>query len=269
MNDDSAMFDGEVPQYYDRNLGPVIFSGYAEDMAARAAASRPSHVLETAAGTGIVTRRLRDVLPAEARLTATDLNASMLEVACNKFRADERVEFRSADATWLPFSDGVFDMVVCQFGVMFFQDKPKSYREVYRVLAPGGRYLLSVWDSRRHNPFGQLMLDATHGLFPADPPQFPNVPFSCHEIDPIKENLIEAGFGRVSIDIVKLEKEISDTAAFARGLVFGTPLAGQIEERGGVGADLAGKLAESLVRKFGTGPGRMPLQAIIFSAIKP
>ena len=122
-------------------------------------AARPpaiTRVLETAAGTGIVTRQLRDFLPPGGHVTATDLNAPMLEVARTKFRSGEQVEFQPADATALPFSDGAFEAVVCQFGVMFFPQKDTSYREVHRVLAPGRRYLFSVWDSHRYNPFGRI-----------------------------------------------------------------------------------------------------------------
>src|SRR5215218_7891494 len=138
MKDDAAGFTGSIPQHYDQGLGPMIFVDYAAEMAKRVGAGNPARVLETAAGTGIGTRRLRDVLPAGVRLTATDLNAPMLEIARSKFRPSEDVAFKPADAMALPFEDGSFDAVVCQFGVMFFPDKPGSYREVYRVLAPGG-----------------------------------------------------------------------------------------------------------------------------------
>ena len=116
----------------------------------------------------------------------------MLEIARAKFRPGEQVEFQPADATALPFPDGSFDAVVCQFGVMFFPDKDKSYREALRVLAPGGHYLFSVWDSHRHNPFGRIAHEVAGTFFPSDPPQFYKVPFSCHQIDPIKEALIAA-----------------------------------------------------------------------------
>jgi ubiquinone/menaquinone biosynthesis C-methylase UbiE len=137
-----ASFIGTIPEHYDRGLGPVIFADYAADIARRAAAGSPARVLEIAAGTGIVTRQLRDLLPAGADLTATDLNPPMLEAARAKFRPEEQVDFRPADATALPFRDRSFDAVVCQFGVMFFPDKDRSYREIHRVLAPGGRYLV-------------------------------------------------------------------------------------------------------------------------------
>jgi len=165
-----ASFVGSIPEHYDRGLGPMVFVDYAADIARRTAVCSPRRVLEIAAGTGIATRRLRDVLPAGAHLTATDLNPPMLEIARAKFRPDEQVDFRPADATTLPFADGSFDAVVCQFGVMFFPDKDKSYREVHRVLAPGGRYLFNVWDGHRHNQFGRIAHEVAGGFFPADPP---------------------------------------------------------------------------------------------------
>ncbi len=267
MSGDAASFIGNIPEHYDRGLGPVLFADYAADIAHRAAACNPTRVLETAAGTGIVTRQLRDLLPAGVHLTATDLNPPMLEVARTKFRPGEQVDFRAADATALPFSDGTFDVVVCQFGVMFFPEKDTSYRELHRVLAPGGRYLFSVWDSHRHNPFGRIARDVAGGFFPADPPQFYSVPFSYHQIDPIKESLIGAGFTDINVAVVRLEKEIPDLGLFARGLVYGNPLIDQIRARGGVDPDrIVDTLTQALRQEFGGDPGRMPLQAIVFSA---
>jgi SAM-dependent methyltransferase len=125
-----------IPQHYDQGLGPMIFVDYAADIARRVASSNPMRVLETAAGTGIVTRKLRDALSKDARLTATDLNPPMLEIARAKFHAGEQVEFRPADAVALPFADGSFDAVMCQFGIMFFPDKAKSCSEVFAYSLP-------------------------------------------------------------------------------------------------------------------------------------
>ncbi len=155
MSGNLADFSGNIPENYDSGMGPVIFAGYAEDMGRRVALGSPTRVLETAAGTGIVTRVLRDRLPASAQLTATDLNVGMLEIARTKFRPDEPVTFQPADATALPFGDASFDAVICQFGAMFFPDKDKSYQEAHRVLVPGGRYYFSVWDAHQYNPFGK------------------------------------------------------------------------------------------------------------------
>jgi ubiquinone/menaquinone biosynthesis C-methylase UbiE len=264
-----ASFVGSIPEHYDRGLGPHVFEDYAADIAQRVAAGNPARVLETAAGTGIVTRKLRDALPATAQLTATDLNPPMLGVASAKFRAGEQVNFQPADAMALPFADASFDAVVCQFGIMFFPDKPKSCSEVYRVLASGGRYVFSVWDSQRYNPFGRIAHEVAGRFFPTDPPQFYNAPFSCHQIDPIKELLIDAGFSDIGVAVVALEKAIPDAGVFARGLVYGNPLIDQIRSRGGVAPELVvDAMVQALRHEFGADPGRMPLQAILFSATK-
>jgi SAM-dependent methyltransferase len=266
MTDSTAGFIGNIPEEYDRGLGPVIFADFAADMARRASAGAPARVLEVAAGTGIVTRLLRDLLPGSAHLTATDLNPPMLQVASNKFRADERVTFKPADATNLPFPDGAFDTVVCQFGVMFFPDKDRAWREVHRVLAPGGRYLFSVWDSQACNPFGRIAHEVASRYFPADPPRFYQVPFSMHAIDPIKQGLITAGFTDISIHVLARDKSVADPAAFARGLILGNPVVDEIRSRANADPDtIVAALTEALSQAFAAS-GRMPLQTIMFEA---
>lgn len=265
----NAAFTGSIPEHYDRGLGPIIFFDFAIDMARRAAAGRPARVLETAAGTGIVTRQLRDALAIDADLTATDLNPPMLELARSKFRPDERVTFQPADATALPFDDQSFDAVVCQFGLMFFPDKPKSYREAHRVLAPGGRYLFSTWDAHRHNPYARVAHRVVGNLFPTDPPQFYQVPFSCHEIDPIKEALLEAGFDGIEVAVLRQDRTVPDTHAFARGLVYGNPLIEQINARSGDPEQVLDTMVTELHREFGPDPIHMPLQILMFSAARP
>jgi SAM-dependent methyltransferase len=269
MTSNAASFVGNIPHHYDGGLGPVIFVDYAADMARRVGARPVSRVLETAVGTGIVSRQLRRSTFSLDRnfVRATSTIGGLRSVAVSCALAGKTS--RSADALALPFPDGAFDAVVCQFGVMFFPDKAKSYQEVNRVLAPGGCYLFNVWDSHRYNPFGRIAHEVSGSFFPANPPQFYNVPFSYHQIDPIKESLIDAGFGDLQIAVVRLEKKIPNVESFARGLVYGNPLIDQIRERGGVDPDrVVGGVLEALHREFGA-DARMPLQAIVFSATKP
>ena len=269
MAGETSGYVGNVPQHYDQNLGPLLFSDYAADLARRIATLNPRRVLETAAGTGIVTRALRDALPVNANLTATDLNAPMLDIAATKFRPSEAVEFRTADATALPFADASFDAIVCQFGVMFFPDKDKSYREAFRVLATGGHYVFSIWDSHRHNPIGRIAHEVIGGFFPADPPQFQSVPFA-YRFEPIKESLIDAGFASISATILRSQKKVADFAMLARGLIYGSPIIDQVQQRGGVDAE---RIVDAIVRNyrdaFGDEPAMIPRQAIVFSANKP
>jgi SAM-dependent methyltransferase len=182
----------------------------------------------------------------------------------------ERVAFQPADATALPFPDASFDAVICQFGVMFFPDKDRSYREVLRVLAPGGRYMFSVWDAHRYNPFGRIAHEVIGSFFPTDPPKFYEVPFSYYLIDPIKESLMAAGLDRIVVSVVRQHRSVADFSAFARGVVFGNPVFDQIRQRGGVKpAQIQEAVATAMRHEFGGEPGVMPIQAIVFEAQKP
>jgi ubiquinone/menaquinone biosynthesis C-methylase UbiE len=140
-----TVFSGSIPALYDKYLGPLIFEPYAEDLAQRLSALDAARVLEAAAGTGIVTRALLHALPGSVAIVATDLNQPMVDHAAAQV-SSSRVTWQKADAQSLPFPDGVFDAVVCQFGVMFFPDKRQAYREARRVLKPGGRFIFNVWD---------------------------------------------------------------------------------------------------------------------------
>lgn len=252
---------------YDRDLGPVLFEHYGEDTARRIAAIAPRDVLEIAAGTGIVTRHLRNLLPKEARLTAIDISDSMMDVARAKFSPDERVAFQNADATALPFADESFDAVVCQFGVMFF-DKEAAFREVYRTLRRGGRYVFRVWDSEKYNPFASLSFEVLERFFPQDTPRFLLDPVACHQIDPIKEKLTRVGFDPIVISVQRHEYEILDVAAFARALVY-SPVIFEIKDRGGVDPEeITAALAEAFKKEFGSNPMRYPMQAILFETEK-
>ena len=267
MND--ASFVGEIPANYERHLGPIIFEEFAAKTAERVAAFSPMQVLETAAGTGIVTRELRNRLPAGSNLTATDLSDAMLKVARAKFEPTSQVKFQTADATSLPFADSTFDGVVCQFGIMFYPDLKESDREVYRVLIPGGHYVFSVWDSHDHNAFGRIAHQIAGQLFPSDPPPFYLAPFSCHKIDPIKEALITTGFVDIEIAVVGLWKGVPDVSALAKGLVFGNPMADQIRARGAHPETMLSALTEALNREILTSGGQAWLQMIVFTARKP
>ena len=168
----------------------------------------------------------------------------------------------------LPFANASFDAVVCQFSAQFFPDKEKSYREAYRVLAPGGRYVFSVWDGG-YNRHARIADEVAAQFFPTDPPQFYRVGTGYNKIDPIKDSLSDAGFIDLRIAVLTREKQVADIGAFARALVYGNPLIDMIRTRGGIDPDqVVNALGEAFAREFGN-PARLPLQAILFEATRP
>src|SRR5690349_9026253 len=147
MSDMNRSFAGQMPEFYEWFLVPVMFEPFAQDLARRLQGMRSGNVLELAAGTGIVTRALAWTLPDAVVITATDLNPAMLDQA-RSHAGLEQVLWQEADALSLPFADQKFDYIVCQFGVMFFPDKVAAFREALRTLRPGGHFLFSVWGNR-------------------------------------------------------------------------------------------------------------------------
>jgi len=270
MTDVANQFTGSIPENYDNGLGPNIFHDYAADLARRAGAVKPDSVLELAAGTGIVSRKLRDTLASGVRLVVTDLNPPMLEVARSKFADGEMVEFTHANAMELPFGDSEFDLIVCQFGVMFFPDKITSYREAARVLRPGGRYIFNTWGTMEANPFSEIAHDATARFFPDDPPGFYRVPFSYADPNTVKADLRAVGWADVEHVTIALRKTVADLAGFARGAVFGNPLIEEIRQRGGVDPDeVVTSIMEEFQNRLGPEPITMPLQATVFTGRAP
>lgn len=267
-------FVDSVPEMYDQYLGPLLFERYARDLATRLTASeRPvRRVLEVAAGTGVLTEQLVELLPGEATLVATDLNPPMLAVAQKRLKGHSRrsrVEWRQADATALPFADGSFDAVVCQFGVMFFPDKPLAATETYRVLSPGGRWLFNAWDGLEANPIQRIGHETITGFFTDDPPQFYKVPFSMHDAEATRELVVDAGFSDVSVIPVRLTAETPSARNAAIGLVRGNPVIAALEERGIATVDeVIESVAATLARALGDNPLRAPMSAYVVSGQK-
>ena len=262
------VFAGSIPEMYERLMVPLIFEPYARDLAARLAKIRPANVLETAAGTGVVTRALASALPAETRLTVTDLNQPMLDHAKGQQPADSRIAWKQADALALPFEDRSFDAVACQFGAMFFPDKVQGYREARRVLKPGGHFFFSVWDRIEENDFADVITQELAAVFPNDPPRFlARTPHGYHHEKQIREEVKAAGFTNISIDAVDARSKAPSPRDPAIAYCQGTPLRSEIEARGAPGLEEAtNKAADAMARKFGTGAVDGRIRALVISA---
>lgn len=268
MTSSDTVFAGSIPGLYDRYLGPLLFRPYARTVARRAAQLAPLTILETAAGTGIVTEAVHNAVPG-AQIVATDLNPAMVEVAAQHI-ANDNVSFRAADALDLPFDDETFDLVICQFGLMFFPDKVRGNSEAHRVLRDGGKYLVVVWDTLASNPASLITHEAVASLFDSDPPSFlARVPFGYSDPDSIVSDLSAAGFNDFTIETVALESDPMTAADAAIGLVAGCPLRNEIEQRDPSALDRAVRATADALAALETHAGlRSTLSAHLITGTK-
>ena len=265
----NAAFVGSIPENYDRYLGPVLFDPYAADLASRLNVSTDASVLELACGTGIVTRRLRDRLGSEARLIATDLNDAMLSYAARKFKPEDAIEWKQADAADLPFADQTFDAVVCQFGLMFVPDKEKALSETHRVLKPGGTFLFNVWDAIEYNELAHIAHTIIADFFDDNPPDFYEVPFSFHDVEIINSFLSVAGFSEMKFVLLRLPAVSPSAEEMARGLVHGNPVINALRERSESSIpEIEAEIAAAVAAQCGDDPVRAKMQALICTAAR-
>jgi len=268
MNTDHAAFTGSIPENYEKYVGPFLFEPYALDLAERINIFGIDSVLEIACGTGRVTRHLRKLFPQSTELIATDLNEAMIDVA-KKTIGEEGITYQLADAQELPFDDNCFDLVVCQFGFMFFPDKPKAFSEAYRVLQTDGCLLFNTWDKIENNQLVNTANTIVTKFFDNDPPAFYKTPFSMYDEDILRKLMQDAGFR--NIEITKVTKEgVTPTSENAvMGLINGNPINIEITDRDPAALEKISKEVESeIIKRFGSGPIVTELNAIVCKGIK-
>jgi SAM-dependent methyltransferase len=269
--DADRLFAGSIPQLYDQYMVPLIFEPYAADLVSRVAIRRPSSVLEIAAGTGAVTRHLATALPSTTSIVATDLNQAMIDHAA-AVGTSRNVAWRQADASQLPFPDECFDIVVCQFGVMFFPDKPRAFSEARRVLRPGGAFIFNVWDRIDQNEIAETVTLALKTMFPDDPPRFmARIPHGYSDTERVARHLAEGGFLRTpAISTLEARSRAASSRIPAIAYCQGTILRSEIEARGPGRLIEATDAAETALRsRFGSGAVDGKIQAHIVVAERP
>jgi SAM-dependent methyltransferase len=256
------VWDAAMPAAYDRWLVPTVFHPFAVDLARRVTVHGPGSVLELAAGTGVLTRELLAVAGA---VTATDLNAAMVDLGR---RGVPGADWQQADAAHLPFGDARFDVVACQFGVMFFPDKPAAFAEVRRVLAPEGRLVLNTWAALDTHQFETALMKALGQVFPGDPPTFiAAVPHGYSDVKVLVSDLRAGGLHGVETTTVTLEGRAESAADLAMGYCTGTPLRAQIEARADLGATTTA-VAEAMTVELGEGPVVGSMSAVVVEATR-
>ena len=262
-----STFAGSIPRLYDTLFVPLIFEPYAQDLVDRLLPLAPARVLEVAAGTGVVTRRMAERLAPATTIVASDLNQAMLDHAAAVGTA-RPVQWRQADALRLPFDDASVDVVVCQFGVMFFPDKAKGFAEARRVLAPGGHFVFNVWDRLEENDFAEVVTEALRTLFPADPPRFmARTPHGYHDLAAIARDLAQGGFtAKPQTITVAARSRAASARDAANAYCLGTPLRNEIEARDPTLLDRACDVATAaLAARFGAGAvdGRIQAHVVV------
>jgi SAM-dependent methyltransferase len=263
--DSDKVFAGSIPKIYEEHLVPLIFEPYADDLANRLASRAPARVLEIAAGTGVLTRSLASALPDGVSIVATDLNQAMLDMASGA-GTKRPVTWLEADAMQLPFEDGEFDAVLCQFGVMFFPDKSKAFSEARRVLGAGGALLFNVWDRIEENEFADTVTGALESLFPGDPPRFlSRTPHGYHHLATMERDLQGGGFTAAPhVETVAARSRANHARIPAIAYCQGTPLRNEIEARDKSRLVEATEIAtQAISRRFGPGPVDGKIQAHI------
>jgi SAM-dependent methyltransferase len=252
-----------MAEAYDRWLVPAMFHPFAVDLARRAASFRPHRVLEIAAGTGVLTRELVASIPS-ADVTATDLNTAMVELGSGRAPG---AAWQGADALHLPFDDRQFDLVVCQFGVMFFPDKPAAFRQAARVLARGGRLLFSTWSTVDTHDFAAALTAGVERAFPDDPPTFMTaVPHGYSDLPHVAADLAAGGMKCISAETVTLTGRAGSATDVAAGFCTGTPLRRAIEERGDLVTSTA-VIGEVMRERLGEGPVSGRMTAYVIEAV--
>ncbi|MGO6719926.1 class I SAM-dependent methyltransferase [Rhizobium ruizarguesonis] len=249
-----APFEEGVAEFYDSLLVPILFEPYASEMAIVAERLKPGSILEVAAGTGALTRALRVTLDPATEIVATDLSQAMIDVGAPSLTMS-RTHWMHADAQNLPFAPSMFDLVVCQFGVMFFPDKLKAYDEAKRVLRSGGRFLFTTWDSLPANDFARCVDECLASLFPSNPPNFlRNLSYSYFDIASIKAQMSSAGFDAISCDRIELTS-VAAAHDIAAAFCQGTPLREEIESRAPARiSEIVDEVAEQMESRHGVRP---------------
>jgi ubiquinone/menaquinone biosynthesis C-methylase UbiE len=253
---------------YEKYLGSVLFEPYGQYVASQIQPANLSSVIELACGTGRVTEQLYKTLPKDVEFWATDLSNDMLAIARRKL-SDTDIKFQIEDIASLSYPDHSFDLVICQFGMMFLPDKQKGFDEVYRVLKPGGRFVCLTWDKVEHNPLSNLLINELIV------PYFPNednarfyTPFSLHDPQQLTEWAVTAGFKHSATKTVQLASGAAPAEQIVTGLFLKHSLGNAVMEKSVEAFDtISRKFEEEIRKRFGT-PASFPLSALYTECVK-
>lgn len=146
----------EAAQGYEQYFVPAIFDQWPPRIIKSAGVCNGDKVLEVGCGTGVLAREVIKQIGPDGGVTGLDLSESMLGVARGLC---PDVDFRQGNAMDLPFDDESFDVAIASFMLMFVPDPVLAVSELWRVLNPGGRMVITVWEALGRNPVYAGLVD--------------------------------------------------------------------------------------------------------------
>jgi SAM-dependent methyltransferase len=218
----------EDAQLYENNYVPTLFGPWAPRVAAAASISSGDRVLDVGCGTGILVREAAERVGSSGSVTGLDLNEGMLSVAR---LVGPGIDWRQGDASDLPFDDESFDVVVSQFALMYFPDRPASLREMKRVLLPGGRLAVAVWAPfERAKGYVQLAeIAKRHAGIEAE--KIIRTPHQLGDPDMLKGIFLESGIENPTITVQEGIYTQPSIDSFLESEVKGSPLNNLFDDR--------------------------------------
>jgi SAM-dependent methyltransferase len=256
------------PSAYERYLVPAIFEPWGRRLVGHAGVRPGVRVLDVACGTGIVARLAARCAGPAGVIAGVDASPHMIEVA-RAVAATLRppIDWREHDAHTLPFADRSFDVVLCQFGLMFFADRHAALTEMARVTRPGGGLAVAVWRPLSHNPGWRLFAEVLERHAGADAAATMRAPFVDWDADGLRGLLAGAGWSDVRISVDVLMTRFPSPKEMVLRQAAASPLAGPIGALDVVAMDrLVTALTEALRPYADDGGVAFPSEAYLLTA---
>lgn len=257
-------YGASAPECYERFFVPAIGAPLAADLVRRAALRPGERVLDVACGTGVVARLAAQGVGDAGTVAGVDLNPGMLAVAESAAPPEASIEWHEASVEEMPLEDESFDVVLCQMGLQFVEDRPAALREMRRVLAPGGRLLLNAPGPA--NPLFETFDDALQDHVGPEAAAFVRQVFALDDTGELRDLLTDAGFRDVEVEAEVVELRLPAAEDFLWQYVRSTPLAGILAEAGEAARDALEREVVGKWREFERADGmRGPQRMLVAS----
>jgi ubiquinone/menaquinone biosynthesis C-methylase UbiE len=224
---DTGQVTSSAAEFYDEFFVPAIFGEWAPRVVAAANLRPGMRVVDVACGTGVLTLAAADAVTPGGEAVGVDLNPGMLAVARRKA---PDIAWHQGAAESLSFGDGSFDAAVSQFGVMFFTDREAALREMWRVLRPRGRLVVTLWGSLEDTPGYAGMTRLLARLFGDSIADLLRAPYSLGDPHTLRALLVDAGISEPRVDLVSGMARFSSIRAWVECDVRGWTLAHKLDD---------------------------------------